>query len=62
MKIIICLVFGVILLLFIVENSDGKIIILYEGCVSGVLKRKSWRKIVIRRLSILVNEDSGNFI
>lgn len=50
------------MLLFIVENSDGKIIILYEGCVSGVLKRKSWRKIVRRRLSILVNEDSGNFI
>lgn len=60
MKTITCLALGVILLSFIVENSDGKITILHEGRVSGAPKRKSRRKTVRRRPSTPANEDSGN--
>lgn len=60
MKTITCLALGVILLSFIVENSDGKITILHEGRVSGAPKRKSRRKTVTRRPSTPANEDSGN--
>lgn len=60
MKTITCLALGVIMLSFIVENSDGKITILHEGRVSGAPKRKSRRKTVRRRPSTPANEDSGN--
>ena len=60
MKTITCLVLAVILLSFIVENSDGKITILHEGRVSGQPKRKSRRKTVRKRPSTPANEDNGN--
>ena len=60
MKKITCLVLAVILLSFIIENSEGKITILHEGRVSGKPKRKSRRQTARKTPSTPANEDNGN--